>query len=136
MYDQGTVGHCDHRRLKRPIVPIATITKTPFAKDVAVRAVGQKTASLSVRDLMPVVKLDHESHIISFQLHTEPLKQGSVNLHSNFGADANLELLECTIVQLYHVHRCQGPVKSCLCVPRARPALIYCHQGFLRVRPG
>ena len=59
----------------------------------------------------------------------------SVYLHNNFGADANLELLECTIVQLYHVHRCQGPVKSCPCVPRARPALIYCHQGFLRVRP-
>ena len=110
MYDQGTVGHCDHRRLKRPIVPIATITKTPFAKDVAVRAVGQKT--LPVCDLMPVVKLDHESHIISFQLHTEPLKQGSVYLHSNFGADANLELLEFTIVLLYHVHRCQGPVCS------------------------
>ena len=48
MYDQGTVGHCDHRRLKRPIVPIATITKTPFAKDVAVRAVGKRLL-LSVR---------------------------------------------------------------------------------------
>ena len=71
-----------------------------------------KILLLSLCDLMPVVKLDHESHIISFQLHTEPLKQGSVNLHSNFGADANLELLEFTIVLLYHVHRCQGPVCS------------------------
>ena len=39
---------------------------------------GSAKDCFSLCDLMPVVKLDHESHIISFQLHTEPLKQGSV----------------------------------------------------------